>query len=61
MRFAQLQLKTAIYDIVKNFNITLDPTMKPDHELEIDAAELLMNVKNSGLLLNFEALNAKIH
>jgi cytochrome P450 family 28 len=56
MRFAQLQLKTAVFEIVKNFHIKIDPIMKPNNELEIDPDELLMNVKKSGIWLNFEAI-----
>lgn len=57
MRFAQIQLKTAVLEIVRNFKITVDPTMKANNELEIDPDELLMNMKTGGLWLNFEALN----
>lgn len=61
MRFAQIQLKTAIYEIVRNFKISIDPSMKPNDELEIDPDELLMNSKKSGIWLNFEALANKTH
>jgi cytochrome P450 len=56
MRFAILQLKSAVYGIVKNFKITVDARMLPHRELEIDPEELLMNAKKGGLWINFEAL-----
>lgn len=56
MRFALLQLKAAVFEIVRNFRITVDPKMDPDAMLEIDPDELLMNVKKGGLWLNFEAI-----
>jgi cytochrome P450 family 28 len=56
MRFALLQLKAAAYEIVRNFNITVDPRMLPHRPLEIDPEELLMNAKKGGLWINFEAL-----
>jgi hypothetical protein len=58
MRFALLQLKTAAFEIVRNFCITVDESkMSPDEELEIDPDELLMNVKKGGLWLNFESIH----
>lgn len=56
MRFALLQLKAAIFEIVRNYKITVDPKMSLDEELEIDPDELLMNMKKGGLWLNFEAI-----
>lgn len=56
MRFALLQLKAAVFEIVRNYKITVDPKMPPDEELEIDPDELLMNMKKGGLWLKFKAL-----
>lgn len=56
MRFAQLQLKAAAYEIVRNFKITVDPIMTPGKKLQIDPGELLMNIKLGGLWLNFQAI-----
>lgn len=56
MRFALLQLKLAVYAIVRNFDITVNREMTND-ELEIDPEELLMNVKKGGMWLNFKAIN----
>lgn len=56
MRFAVLQLKAAVYEIVRNFKITVDARMLPHRKLEIDPEELLMNAKKGGLWINFEAL-----
>lgn len=53
MRFAQLQLKIAMFEIVKSFKITVDPIMDLSKKLEIDPDELLMNVKKGGIWLNF--------
>lgn len=55
MRFALLQLKTAVYAIVRNFEITVNENLTP-RELEIDPEELLMNCKKGGMWLNFKAL-----
>lgn len=54
MRFAQLQLKAAAFEIVKNFKITVDAQMDLSKKLDIDPEELLMNVKKGGIWLNFE-------
>lgn len=56
MRFALLQLKAAVFEIIRNYKITVDPKMSSDKELEIDPDELLMNVKKGGLWLNFKAI-----
>lgn len=56
MRFALLQLKAAAFEIVRNYKITVDPTMAADGVLEIDPDELLMNVKKGGLKLNFQTI-----
>lgn len=55
-RFALLQLKAAVYELVKSFKITVDKKMDPTKKLEIDPDELLMNVKKGGIWLNFEEL-----
>lgn len=54
-RFAQLQLKAAVYEIVKNFEITIDESRTPS-VLEIDPDELLMNVKKGGMWLKFKEI-----
>lgn len=54
-RFAQLQLKAAVYEIVKNFEITIDKSRTAE-VLEIDPDELLMNVKKGGMWLKFKAI-----
>lgn len=54
-RFAQLQLKAAIYEIVRNFEITLDTNLTAK-VLEIDPGELLMNVKKGGMWLKFKPI-----
>lgn len=51
-RFAQLQLKAAVYEIVRNFEITINKRQTPQF-LEIDPDELLMNVKKGGMWLKF--------
>lgn len=56
MRFAVLQLKAAVFEIIRNYRITVDPKMSLEKELEIDPDELLMNVKKGGLWLNFKAI-----
>lgn len=54
-RFAQLQLKAAVYEIVRNFEITIDKNLTAS-VLEIDPEELLMNVKKGGMWLKFKAI-----
>jgi hypothetical protein len=56
MRFALLQLKAAVFEVIRNYKITVDPKMTLNEELEIDPGELLMNVKKGGLWLNFERI-----
>jgi hypothetical protein len=57
MRFALLQLKAAVYAIVRNFEIAVDEEKTPKN-LEIDPEELLMNVKKGGLWLKFKSLSS---
>jgi cytochrome P450 len=52
-RFAQLQLKAAVYEIVRNFEISIDTNLTAK-VLEIDPGELLMNVKKGGMWLKFK-------
>ena len=54
MRFALLQLKAAVFEVLRSFEISLDSKMSNDCELEIDPDELLMNVKKGGIWLNFK-------
>lgn len=56
MRFALLQLKAAVFEIVRKYEIAVDPKMPLNEELEIDPDELLMNMKKGGLWLNFKAI-----
>ena len=56
MKFALMQLKSAVFEVVQNFKITVDSKMSLNEELEIDPNELLMNVKKGGLWLNFKAV-----
>lgn len=55
MRYALLQLKCAIYAIVRNFEITVN-TEKTSKNLEIDPHEFLMNGKKGGMWLNFKSI-----
>nr|AHJ10935.1 cytochrome P450 6FW1 [Chironomus kiiensis] len=54
-RFALLQVKTAIYYIVRNFEISVNEELTAKN-LEIDPEELLMNVKKGGMWLNFKEI-----
>lgn len=51
MRFALMQSKAAIVEIIKNFTISVN--VKTDRELVLDPSEF-MNVKSGGLWLDFE-------
>jgi cytochrome P450 len=57
MRYALLQLKCAIYGIVRSFEISVD-TERTASSLEIDAGEFLMNVKKGGMWLNFKPIKS---
>ncbi|CAG9808086.1 unnamed protein product [Chironomus riparius] len=52
-RFALLQVKIAIYSIIRNFEISVNEELTAKN-LEIDPEELLMNVKKGGMWLNFK-------
>lgn len=54
MKLAIAQIKTAIAEIVSNFEISVDP--KTPEILEIDPVELLMNNKKETIYLNFKSL-----
>ncbi|KAG5673627.1 hypothetical protein PVAND_003656 [Polypedilum vanderplanki] len=55
MRFALLQLKCAIFEIVRNFEISVDTDKTPEH-LEIDPSEFLMNGKKDTMWLKFKSV-----
>jgi cytochrome P450 family 28 len=51
MKFAMMQSKAAVLEVIKNFKISVNP--KTESELVIDPNEF-MNVKKGGLWLNFK-------
>lgn len=56
MKLALLQAKSAIYEIVSSFKLSI--SRKTEKELVIDPAEF-MNVKRGGLWINFKSLELK--
>lgn len=56
MKLALMQTKAAIYEIIKNFKLSVNS--KTDKDLVIDP-DSLMNVKRGGIWLNFKSLNEK--
>lgn len=53
MRFAKMQAKAAIVELVRNFDITVNG--KTQHPLVIDPKEYI-NVKTGGLWLDFKPI-----
>lgn len=56
MRLALMQTKITIYEIIKNFKLSVNS--KTDKNLVIDPNELL-NVKSGGIWLNFKSIQEK--
>jgi cytochrome P450 len=57
-RFGKLQLKAAVCEIVRNFEISIDK-FQTRSVLEIDPEEFLMNVKKGGMWLKFKAIDCE--
>lgn len=53
MRFAYMQVKAGIAEVVRNFEISVDP--QTQENLKISAKEF-MNVTDGKLMLNFKSI-----
>lgn len=55
MRFAYVQVKSAIAEVIRKFEISVDPQMPKRENLKISPTEFL-NVTNHKLMLNFKSI-----